>query len=542
ALLCHLVLGGGPAVAAELTQAHRATGVSHLLAVSGAHLTMLAWRLGFTFTLATRRSALGNRWFHTVCSAVLVLYGAITGMDPPVFRALVATSVFLLGTSAGRRVPVSGLLALPALLTALFAPRDLLGVSFNLSYAAVVGLFLSGGLRGGGWRERYWIGPLQCSVWAALCTMPLTLWYFGQWAPWTIVATPLLGPLVAAMLGLGLTTTLAAPVWAGFGWILAWPLSAMTALYCGAVQLLSRLPLAPVLAESRPSLPLLMCAGLLGTACLLWLRDRRGVVALCLSLSLPHFLPAPQPVEPGLVLVAVGHGHAGLLRLPDGTTVLVDCGSLRQPHRAAQAIARVVLPHYHIDWLVVTHGDHDHINAIPQLLARVRPRQALLPLELRGSTIESLLQRNGCTIRWLAAGARCRPCAGVLVHRPATRGNRNDQSAWVHAELGSFRAILTGDALVAGVAAWLASDLSTPADVLVLPHHGRPHDGIAPLLQRVRPRLALVSCAGRDGFTAQGKLARAAGCSVLHTGSSGTITVRASAPPTIHTERPWPVE
>ncbi|MHC4516423.1 MAG: ComEC/Rec2 family competence protein, partial [Planctomycetota bacterium] len=265
-LLAHLVLGRGPALPDDLVAAHRATGLSHLLAVSGAHATMLAWMLGLLFWLATSRSPLTSVGYRRIAAAILLLYGGITGMEPPVFRALVATFVFFLCAATNRRLSVGTVLALPALFTAVLMPRDLFGVSFNLSYAAVFGLALSGVLHKGTLQRRLLMAPLVGSMWATLTTMPLTLWYFGQFAPWTILATPLLSPLIAMMLGLGLVAgglgAVAPGLADGVVLALALPLQGMTFLYCESVRLIACLPLAPVFAGPRPDLMVLGALGL----------------------------------------------------------------------------------------------------------------------------------------------------------------------------------------------------------------------------------------------------------------------------------------
>ena len=539
-LLCLLALGSGPRLTSDLPSQHRATGLSHLLAVSGAHLTMLGWMLGLLFHLVLRRSALESRWFRYGCAAILLLYGGIAGMQPPVFRAVVASFIFFIGVGQGRRIPISAVLTLPAILTALIAPADLFSVSFNLSYAAVIGLFLSNALSGRTTFERLVRGPLVCSLWASLCTMPLTLWYFGRIAPWAILATPLLSPLVALLLGLSLFVCTAASLVPGLPWLLSWPLSGLAQVYAAAVGALALLPLAPVYATAQPTPLALVIAGTAGGIGLLYFRNRRGVAFLCVALAVPHFLPASAST-PALKLLAVGHGHAALLQLPNGLRVLVDCGTLGPRRPVTRSVATATLPARHLDWLIVTHADLDHIGCIQLLLDRVRVARALLPDDMRDDDTTAALVAQGCAVHFLRPGERRQLARGLLVHRPNFAGGRNDQSAWVHADFGAFRALLPGDALEAGITAWLASDLATTAEVLVLPHHGRENQLAAKLLARVRPALALVSSRRADGESAQGQVARRAGCQVLHTGFVGTIEVRATTPPTIRTELPLPL-
>jgi competence protein ComEC len=538
-LLCLLTLGSGPRLANDLPAAHRATGLSHLLAVSGAHLTMLAWMLAAVAAAYTRRSPLGNPWFRRGCISILILYGAITGLQPPMFRAVVATTVFFLAAGRGRRTPIGAVLCLPAILTALLAPRDLFSISFNLSYAAVIGLLLSRGFDRHSTYQRWIQGPAVCSAWASLCTMPFTLWYFGRFAPWTIVATPILSPIVAGLLGLALIVASLSEWIPYLGWLLSFPLALTTEIYSTSVRALACLPLAPVFAITRPEPLLLLSMGMIGGLGLLYWRDRRGVAALCIMLSIPHFLPHPtRAVHPGLRLLAVGHGHAALLHLPDGTRALVDCGTLGTRGTVIRQVAEAVLPHRQIDWLIVTHGDQDHIGCIVPLLDRVVIAQALLPSEMQDSEVANGLQDQGCQVQYLKPGEGQTITPGLLVHRPATSGDRNDQSAWIHADFDSFRAILPGDALAIGVGAWLSSKRAEAAEVLVLPHHGRAHPAIHSLLQVVSPDLALVSSAASDGLSVQSNAARSQGCQVLHTSIVGHIEVRATDPPSIYTEFP----
>jgi beta-lactamase superfamily II metal-dependent hydrolase len=124
--------------------------------------------------------------------------------------------------------------------------------------------------------------------------------------------------------------------------------------------------------------------------------------------------------------------------------------------------------------------------------------------------------------------------------RPAGGGGagRNDAGLWVRLSPGSFSLLVAGDAEEVGVEAWLKSSAAAPAEVLVLPHHGRAHGRAAALLAAVRPRLALVSNREADSPSAQGRLARSLGIDVLETGSAGTIQLEAGSPVWVTTEVP----
>ena len=538
-LLTSLVLGRGIRLPDELAQAHRATGLSHLLAVSGAHASILAWVLALVWATWAGRSPLGSRSFRRSCAILLLFYGAVTGLDPPVFRALAAWLLALAASSRGRRMPLAGALGLPALLTVLIAPSNLVDVGFILSYAAVFGLSLAAGLARGGFWRRWVLAPLVASFWATATTAPITLWAFGQLAPWTILATPLLAPLVVVMLAGGLVSAgvgCFAPAPAA---LMAAPVQACTWLYCEAVNGLATLPGAPILALGGPG-PWEVAAVIgCGLLLLCWLRNRWGVLGCCLLLSAPHLIPRLDAGPPRVQLLAVGHGLACLAHLPDRSQVLVDCGSLGNPRRAARQVVEAIGPRRILDLLIVSHGDGDHAGGIPELVGRLRVRRAILPSHLGRGKLAGSLARAGVEVSLLAPGQLAQPRAGVQVYAPELPGgSTNDRSLWVRLQLGAFTALVTGDSQEAGTRAWLLGPGAGPADLLVLPHHGRDNASAAALLEMVRPSLALVSNREGEGTTAQAVLARRSGIPVLLTGNSGTITVLGGNPPVVRAQLP----
>ncbi|MBL9076496.1 MAG: ComEC/Rec2 family competence protein [Planctomycetes bacterium] len=530
ALLASLLLGRGTRCDAALAQAHRATGLSHLLAVSGAHAAMLALLLGLVGR--GQRLAAGPRRTLVVL-ALLFAYAAITGNEPPVVRAVATFALAALATHTGRPFPLrTGLLA-PAVATCLWQPEALLGPSFLLSYAAVIGLALAGPPRGEPGLRRWFVASCRGSCWATLLTAPLTLWFFGQLAPWTVLLTPLLSPLVALLLFGSLACAVLGLCAPALGALLALPLQAATSLYVQIVVLADALPGTPVAAWAAPAAWLLgLAAGLAVVAVLCW-PDRRGAALGSSALIAPHFLPLHAPAAPSLSLFAVGHGQACLYRGADHNLV-VDCGSLQVPRHAARSVL-LALARRHVDLLVVSHADQDHHNGIGELLRAVPIDRAVLPARLADSDLRAVLRAHGTSVQLLHPGEHSEPLPGVVIAAPAVPplAGDNDHSLWTRLTVGTAAVLLTGDAEALGTAAALAQGLAAPADVLLLPHHGRPNPTAALLLARVRPRVCLASAAADDGETALGRVARAFGADLWVTGRHGTVELVGGDPPRV---------
>jgi competence protein ComEC len=468
---------------------------------------------------------------------VLFAYGAITGNEPPVVRAVATFALAALATHLGRPFPLSTGLLVPALLTCVWQPDALLGPSFLLSYAAVIGLALAGMPPGDPGLRRWFVSSLRGSCWATLLTAPLTLCFFGQLAPWTVLLTPLLSPLVALLLFGSLFTALLGLCLPALAAMLAIPLAAAASLYMHLVQAADALPGTPIQAWCTPPAWLLALCGALAVLLVVWRRDRRGAALAAVTLIAPWFVPLHARTAPRLHLFAIGHGQA-CLYTDGGHSTVIDCGSVQSPTLAAREVLRA-LTRRHIDLLVCSHGDADHRNGVAALLRAVPIDSAVLPDTLLDSDLASLLQEYGTRLQFVAPGQHAEPIDGLRVAAPdlPPGASDNDRSLWTRFRVGTTSVLLTGDAEALGTAAAIAQGLAQPSDVLLLPHHGRRNAAAAYLLQHVRPRVCIASAASADGDTAQGGIARAFGADLWVTGQHGTIELIGGDPPRVRASR-----
>ncbi len=527
----HLVLGRGPRLADDLVDAHRSTGLAHLLAVSGAHASMLAMMLAAGYAAARGRDPWMATGFRRTSAVLLLGYGAVTGFEPPVLRALAAWCVVAFAAAQGRRPSVAATLAVPALLTACWCPDDLLSISFALSYAAVIGLAIAGAFRrpASAW-DRVRLAA-RASLFAMAATTPCTLAWFGQLSPWTLVGTPILAPLVTAMLALGVSTcalaALAPPLASVTGALLAF----LTDGYAAAVRSFAVLPGAPVPALVVPSSLCLGAAVLAGLAWLCWRPTRAGFLTACALASVPHFVPGAGGVpDPRVVLAAVGHGQVAVAHLPDGHTVVVDCGSRIDPRRATDAAIRALAPRRSIDLLVVSHGDADHVGGVAALVRNVVLHRAILPEELRGGGLARSLAARGVDVTYLGPGQEVWAFDGA-VHACAPRlagaSTRNDRSTWTEIRAADVRVVLPGDADAPAIRAMLRELEPGPVTALVLPHHGRgEREPIDALVTHLGPTICLASSGDVPDHAVR---LRVQGTPVLSTAEHGDLIVHLAA-------------
>jgi len=369
ALLLGLSIGDTSRMDPEIEEDFRASGLAHLVAVSGANVAMF---LGPVLAVATW---LRMRLTARVAVGVLAVafFALLTRWEPSVLRAGAMAAVALGGVWAGRPRSTGALLG-ASIIALLVADPGLAGsVGFQLSVAATSGLALLAGPLAN--RLRVLPRPLALAVAATasaqLGVTPLLLLHFGVVPTVTLLANVLAVPAVAMALFGGLAAAGAALVWPAVGQDLGGPAAGPLAYLIGLADRMARLPLPSVTGEGVPA----AVAAVLVALLVAWRlgkprrsRASRAAVA-AVVLATAAWPAAGLGGASGTVTVTfldVGQGDAAVVRGPDGATILIDAGP--EPDLVATELAALGVRR--IDLAVASHGHADHVEGFPAVLAR----------------------------------------------------------------------------------------------------------------------------------------------------------------------------
>jgi competence protein ComEC len=506
-----MVLGDDEGVDQATLDDFRRSGLLHIMAVSGENVVLLCTMWAFVLSL------LGvPRLLRTALLLPLVfVYVLLTGASPSIVRAGVSGVVGLLAVMASR--PTDGWLLwlAPAAWLLTVNPNNLFDVSFQLSFGAVAGLLL---LARPCTRLFRWLpGPLPAQAGvttaASLSTAPISMLTFGSASLVGVPANLAGGFVLGPIMFLGMLSLVLGSVtrWASL------PLNFVAGLFIGflleVAHRFARLPWAVfewqglslrfllVAALGAEVVALWACAARAGESLWLYVRapGRRrqlltatGAVVAVVLLLAPA--PAVAPQRPTLTFLAVGEGAAALLQVPHGPTVLIDAG----PSPLARTLRRHAVGR--IDLLILSHGHADHAAGLEDVVGSIPITRALLPCPPEGSDhlaqIARTLTAAGTRVEWCEApavaggqgwGLRVLPTAAP----EGEGGNQgeNDHALVVVADLGGQRLLLPGDA-----EGEVLARLDLPqCTVVELPHHGSRGGLDAAELERLGPRLAVVS-------------------------------------------------
>lgn len=507
ALARGFVLGEDDGVDERTEEDFRRAGLSHLLAVSGQNVTLLAllaMPLLGAFGIPLRERLL---WML----ALIAVYVPVAGAGPTIQRAGVMGALGLLATLGGRRASRLYALALAALVTLAIDPGVATDVGWQLSFAAVLGILLlaaplreriGSSLGRGRWRRAFAEG-VAVTVAATLATAPLIAFHFETISTTTLAANLLALPAVAPAMWLGMCGAALAQLPVPLE-----PLNGLNALLLAYIAQVAEWCAAPRWAELRVHLDgqglvlayLGLAAALL--ACRRWPRSALAIAAIAgaCCLPLPSLGGAAADPSHGLrvVVLDVGQGDAILLQPARAAPILVDGGPpgdglARKLEEAGVGSLGAV---------VVTHDQSDHVGGIEELLGDLPVRQLLFARLHRG--LIAAAAGAGAEPERIAAGRELRsgalrlrvlwPPAALL--GPAAAGQDPNRLALVmEARWRSFSMLLTADAEAESV----PLDPG-PVDVLKVAHHGSDDAGLAGLLERTRPRLAVISVGGANPY------------------------------------------
>ena len=509
-----VVLGEDEGLPADVQSDFRASGLYHLLAVSGQNVAFLAagvFGLGWLLRLSRIVRELSTL-------AVIAAYVLAVGWQPSVARAAVAGALVSLAWLASRPRDRWYFLAFGALVLLLWMPTSLLDPGFQLSFTAVAAIFvavprLQARLGGYPVPTRLADGLAVASA-CGLVTAPILLFHFGRAPLYTVPANLLAEPSVPLVLGLGLLATVVDPISptaaASLGWLAG----------CAAawLELVARVFAGLPSAQIGTHLALVLVAGM-SAAWLAVLRARRhpeiptrrgpAALAACGALLLAAvwvvaLRPAPvawsAPAAFRVTFLDVGQGDSTLLETPTAR-VLVDEG----PPEAdvAGQLARMGIRS--LSAIVLTHPQRDHVGGAAAVLRRIDVGEVLDPgLAASGPESEearAVARQRHVPVRVVRAGTSFR--AGRLRIRvlwPEDAGTPSEdpnQNAVVL--VASYRA--TDVYLSADAESDVTSRLPLPdVEIMKVAHHGSEDPGLADELETLRPEVAVISCGRHNDY------------------------------------------
>lgn len=518
-------------------------GISHILAISGTHLSILGW--GFYKALLKCRFPIKTAGI--LAAGAMVFYGGLTGNQAAAVRAVIMFGMSVGALLEKRTYDFLSALSMAAILLLAESPLYLYDSSFLLSFGAVLGLAAVHPVLFPK-RKRYGknlIGRVKkelrqgicssISVWSIL--LPITMYFFCELSVWGFLANLFILPTAGILLLSGLAGGILGIIPAAFpGKLGAWPGILLLEGYIQVGKFLQKLPVF-LWITGRPEL--WQCIGYYGILfILLYLKyqmykeqpgetdkasqKRRlkrwfpagGAAALGVGILLLFLCPGEGSVK--ITFLDVGQGDCACIQQGTQSCYLIDGGSSSVsktgqyrilPFLKEQGIRKV-------DGIFVSHMDEDHVNGILQLLEMSAERETGLKIkglflskceetQKQRENLEMAGKKAGCRIFYIKKGSTVKTgrlkITCLSPDNENMESNEGSQVLLVQAE--GLSVLFTGDVEGKGEEELLSvcRENHITCDILKVAHHGSRNSTSEKFLEAVRPKAAVISC-GKDNL------------------------------------------
>ncbi len=541
-----LLLGDTSRLSYEVDRSFQTSGISHVIAVSGMHVSIL---FSLIYTLCGKRRVLTAG----LGIPMLLLFAAVAGFTPSIIRACIMQSLMIMALLLNKEYDPPTALSF-AVLTMLAAnPLMITSVGFQLSVGCMVGIFLFSGriyryllnekrlgpAKGKSLKSRlirWFAGAVSMTLGATVATTPLCAYYFGS-VSIVGVLTNLLTLWVITFIFYGimlacLQSLLWFPLGAAVAEVISWPMRYVLVV----AKVLAKFPMGAVFMNNAYIIAWLIFTYVLISVFLAGKKKHPVVLGVCIALGLCVSV-ALSWIEPRLdnyrvTVLDVGQGQCILLQ-NENRYYMVDCGGDYGDSAADIAAGQLLSQGItKLDGLVLTHYDADHAGGAEALLSRIPAKALYLPDTEEDNKIRNTLEAlYDDRIIWLDSGETL-----VTEDFPATlfaadgEKTGNESSICILFQPGNCDILITGDRDSNGELSLMEQVQLPELELLVVGHHGSKSSTSMELLRATTPEMAVISVGEGNayGHPTQAVLDRLEmmGCQVWRTDLDGTLIFR----------------
>ncbi len=509
-----ILLGVDKNIPSEVQQAFQNTGTAHIIAISGFNIAILV-----AVFLALSSRVLGPKWGAISTILVIGFYVVLVGGSASVVRAGIMGTLSIIALRFGRRNQALTTLAGSALIMGVVHPYILWDVSFQLSFAATLGLLLYAQPMQAAvstFLARYlapdnvekFVAPISeyflLTFAAQLTTLPIIIYHFGRLSAVAFIANPLVLPAQPALMLLSGLAVVLSRVYMPLGQVVAWVAWPFAAYTIRVVEFFDRIPGGVLVLGSFGLLTALLCYVLLFGVSLAW-RRVKGTLTPAFTFSLlavfavitwRSVLNAPDG-RLHVTFLNAGSADSVLIETPSGKFIQINGGE--SPSVLSDQLGRRIPPLSRgIDLLVIASTQENQVAALPRTLEQYRPKSVLWAGNAQASfssgRLDDWLTTNRIKIEQAKTGNAYSLGDGVTLRVLAV----SNRGAVISVEMGNFKAVLP-----IGVNFDIFAELKNgqglgPVTALLISESGYGPATPKEWLANLKPQVAILSVAAAD--------------------------------------------
>lgn len=364
-LLLAILLGDKENLSEDIQESFKTSNLSHMLAVSGAHVSYIV--IGLTYLL--KNSILGKRTGKIICIIFLIIFMAITNFTPSVTRACIMAILTLFSSIIYRKSDVYTNISVSALVTLIYNPYSLLDLGFQLSYGGTIGIIIFikkiQEEKSNSKIINYIKQMALVSIYANIIIIPIMMYHFNNVSFTFIISNIMASPILGIIVIIGFLFVIMSITVKPLASIIAMFIKPILGILIKISQICSKLPLSNILVVT-PYLFNIIAYYLIILYCINSKTNNKRKIIICslIVLILINYIIYIFPQDLKICFIDVGQGDSTLIITPDKKTVLIDGGG----SDTFEVGEKVLLPYLldrkilKIDYIIISHFDTDHVR------------------------------------------------------------------------------------------------------------------------------------------------------------------------------------
>lgn len=513
-LLLAILLGDKDKLSEDIQESFKTSNLSHMLAVSGAHVSYII--LGLTYVL--QNSIIGKKNGKIVCIIFLLAFMAITNFTPSVTRACIMAILTLFSSIIYRKSDVYTNISVAALITLIFNPYSLLDLGFQLSYGGTIGIIIFikriQEKKSNSKVINYIKQMALVSIYANIIIIPIMMYHFNTvsftFIISNIMASPILGIIVITGFLFIITSITVKPLTR----LIAIFIKPILSILIKISQICSKLPFSNILVVTPYMFNVISYYAII-LYCIKSKKNNKCKIIICLLivLILINFIIYIFPQKLRIFFIDVGQGDSTLIITPDKKTVLIDGGG----SDSFDVGKKVLLPYLldrrilKIDYVLISHFDTDHCGGILTIMEKVKVKNIIISEQAEHSEnyerFKKLMIHKRIRLIEVKKGDKIKigrysefkilfPTSRLLSENPL-----NNNSIVAQFNYNNFKMLFTGDIEKLAEQQILKTEKAEiRADILKVAHHGSKTSSIPEFIKAVRPKIALIGVGKNNTF------------------------------------------
>lgn len=513
-LLLAILLGDKDKLSEDIQESFKTSNLSHMLAVSGAHVSYII----LVLTYVLQNSIIGKKNGKIVCIFFLLVFMAITNFTPSVTRACIMAVLTLFSGIVYRKSDVYTNISVAALITLIFNPYSLLDLGFQLSYGGTIGIIIFikriQEKKSNSKVVNYIKQMALVSIYANIIIIPIMMYHFNTVSLTFIISNIMASPILGIIVTNGFLFIITS--------ITVKPLTRLIAIFIKPIlsilikisQICSKLPFSNILVVTPYMFNVISYYAII-LYCIKSKKNNKCKIIICLLivLILINFIIYIFPQKLRIFFIDVGQGDSTLIITPDKKTVLVDGGG----SDSFDVGEKVLLPYLldrrilKVDYVLISHFDTDHCGGILTIMEKVKVKNIIISEQAEHSEnyerFKKLMIHKKIRLIEVKKGDKIKigrysefkilfPTSRLLSENPL-----NNNSIVAQFNYNNFKMLFTGDIEKLAEQQILKTEKAEiRADILKVAHHGSKTSSIPEFIKAVRPKIALIGVGKNNTF------------------------------------------